>query len=67
MARLATAIQDAKAAADAAGKDTLVLHAGDQFTGTVWDEVYTSQGIQIAPGFLEELGVQVGRYALQKP
>lgn len=33
LARLATVLADAKKAAAAAGMDTLVLHAGDQFTG----------------------------------
>lgn len=37
MARQATAIKAAKAAAQRRGADALVLHAGDQFSGTVWD------------------------------
>ena len=33
LARLATALAEAKAEGAAAGMDSLVLHAGDQFTG----------------------------------
>jgi 5'-nucleotidase len=58
VARLATAIAEAKAEGAAAGMDTLVLHAGDQFTGTLWDVVYTSNGYLIGAPFLKELGVQ---------
>ncbi|PSC75913.1 5 -nucleotidase isoform B [Micractinium conductrix] len=58
MARLATALDDARAAAAARGADTLVLHAGDQLTGTLWDSIYTRNGTQIAPDLLEMLGVQ---------
>ncbi|EFN56515.1 hypothetical protein CHLNCDRAFT_144120 [Chlorella variabilis] len=57
-AKQATVIDEARQAAAARGVDTLVLHAGDQYTGTLWDAVYTKEGIQIAPEFLEMIGVQ---------
>lgn len=57
-ARQATAIKAAKAAALQRGVPSLVLHAGDQFTGTSWDTVYTAEGVQVAPDMLQELGVQ---------
>lgn len=38
--------------------DTLVLHAGDEYTGSLWDAVYTKEGVQVAPYYLEQLGVQ---------
>lgn len=66
-ARLSTAISEAKAAAARAGMDTLVLHAGDEYTGSLWDAVYTKNGIQVAPAFLEQIGVQaftVGNHEL---
>ena len=31
--------------------------AGDQFTGTVWDVVYLKNGTQVAPPFLNALGL----------
>lgn len=58
MPKLATAIGAARAAAAAAGDDSLTLFAGDIFAGTSYDVAYTSQGDQIAPEFLEALGVQ---------
>ncbi|KAL4425700.1 hypothetical protein ABPG75_009716 [Micractinium tetrahymenae] len=57
-ARLSTAISEAKAAAARDGMDTLVLHAGDEYTGSLWDAVFTKEGIQIAPAFLTQIGVQ---------
>jgi hypothetical protein len=57
-ARQATAIKAAQVKAAARGADTLMLHAGDQLSGTVWDTVYTKRGVQIAPEFLDALGVQ---------
>ncbi|KAL4445897.1 hypothetical protein ABPG77_009096 [Micractinium sp. CCAP 211/92] len=57
-ARLSTAISQAKAAAARDGMDTLVLHAGDEYTGSLWDAVFTKEGIQVAPAFLEQIGVQ---------
>lgn len=57
-ARLSTAISKAKAAAAQSGMDTLVLHAGDEYTGSLWDAVFTKEGVQVAPAFLEQIGVQ---------
>ena len=54
---MATAVKAEKAAAAAAGQDVIFVHAGDQFTGTTWDYVYTSQGVQVAPLFLNALGI----------
>lgn len=50
--RMSAAVKAVKAAAT---NDVIVLDAGDQFTGTVWDVVY--QGNQ-APPFQRLLGVQ---------
>lgn len=58
MPRMATAIEAARQQAAAAGSDSLVLFAGDIYSGTSYDVVYTSQGDQIAPEFLAALGVQ---------
>jgi hypothetical protein len=56
--RQATAVNAARAAAAQRGVDTLVLHAGDQFTGSIWDAVYTKNGDFVATQFLVDLGVQ---------
>ena len=57
-ARQAAIIKESRAAAAAAQRDTVVLHAGDQFSGTVWDTLFTKKGLQIGPDFLNEMGVQ---------
>ena len=43
LARMATYIAQARADAAAAGQDILVLHGGDQYTGTPWDSIYTQK------------------------
>lgn len=53
-ARLQTAAAAARAAAPG---DSLLLHAGDQFFGTLFDVAYTSRGDQIHHLFLNKLGV----------
>lgn len=57
MARIQTAVDTFLSEADKADQDALVLHAGDQFTGTIWDSIYTKNNIQIAPQFLNELNL----------
>lgn len=58
VARQVSAINSARAAAARRGVDTLVLHAGDQYTGTLYDAVFTKKGQQIAANFLRLMGVQ---------
>jgi len=57
VARMKTAIQSIKESASKGKGDVLVLHAGDQFTGTTWDYVYTRNNEQVAPTFLNNLGI----------
>ena len=58
MARQVAAINAARAAAARRGVDSLVLHAGDQYQGTLYDAVFTKNGVQIAPELLRLMGVQ---------
>ncbi|PSC67806.1 multifunctional 2, 3 -cyclic-nucleotide 2 -phosphodiesterase 5 -nucleotidase 3 -nucleotidase [Micractinium conductrix] len=44
LARLAGFVKAARGEAVAAAADILVLHAGDQYTGTAWDTHYTRNG-----------------------
>jgi hypothetical protein len=44
LARIGGYAAAARAEAAAAGQDVLVLHAGDQYTGTPWHSVYTNAG-----------------------
>ena len=47
-----------KAGAVAAGHDVLFLHAGDEFTGTVWDYVYVREGnMKPVANFVNQLGL----------
>jgi len=46
-----------RSAASSNNQDFLLIHAGDQMTGTVYDYVFTSQGNHIAPQFLNALGL----------
>lgn len=57
IARIQTAVDEFLSEANNAGQDSLVLHAGDQFTGTIWDTIYTRNNIQIAPQFLNQLNL----------
>ena len=58
VARQVAAINAARAAAARRGGDSLVLHAGDQYQGTLYDAVFTKNGVQIAPELLRLMGVQ---------
>lgn len=58
MARQATVLNAQRAAAADRGVDTLTIHAGDQFSGTVWDDVFVRKDVQIAPRLLKDLGIQ---------
>jgi len=57
MARLATAIKTAKAAATAAGTPTLLLDAGDFTMGTLFELLETSQAPELQ--FMQKLGYDV--------
>ena len=56
-AKQQVALQQQRAVAPFNNRDFLALHAGDQFTGTVWDYVYTSQNNQVAHLFLNQQGL----------
>lgn len=58
VARQVASINAARSAAARRGVDTLVLHACDQYTGTLYDAVFTKKGQQIAADFLTLMGVQ---------
>jgi 5'-nucleotidase/UDP-sugar diphosphatase len=46
-----------RAEAKAAGEDSLFLHAGDEFTGTLWDYIYAREGNMVVAPFLNGLGL----------
>ena len=56
-AKQQAALQFQRVVAPLNNRDFLALHAGDQFTGTVWDFLYTSQNKQVAPQFLNQQGL----------